>query len=165
MSLKKLFGRGKSRSKQLDSPREIYKEYPAGLRHFLIEDLVMKMFEQGRGNPIPYSAEVDRVFNALYQQNTRGIELEQAGRVDEAIKFYERSVADWFGGNHPYDRLRIIYTRREQYDDAIRVCRAFVQMAETLIELGAKRPDLKPKREKFLEWIAKLEKKKAKHKS
>ncbi|RLB60763.1 MAG: hypothetical protein DRG80_04920, partial [Deltaproteobacteria bacterium] len=60
-------------------------------------------------------AEVDRVFNALYQQNTRGIELEQAGRVDEAIKFYERSVADWFGGNHPYDRLRIIYTRREQY--------------------------------------------------
>jgi len=94
----------------------------------------------------------------MVERNLEGKSLESAGKLDKAIELYEANVADWFSGNHPYDRLRVIYTKRKQYAEAIRVCRAFVVVADTLLEQGSKRGDLTPKREKFIQWIAKLEK-------
>lgn len=55
-------------------------------------------------------------------RNIRGMELEDAGKTDEAIRLYEMNVSDHDIGSHPYERLRIIYTKRRDYADAIRVC-------------------------------------------
>jgi len=97
------------------------------------------------------------LFGVMVERNLKGKSLESAGKLDKAIELYEANVVDWFSGNHPYDRLRIIYTKRKQYAEAIRVCRAFVTVADTLLEQGSKRGDLAPKREKFIQWIEKLE--------
>jgi len=50
-----------------------------------------------------------------------GIEAEKAGQINKAIEAYEKCIELQFEGNHPYDRLAIIYRKQGQYDDEIRV--------------------------------------------
>ena len=56
-----------------------------------------------------------------------GRALEMSGRVDEAVGYYETAVSDQMSTRFPYEHLRIIYRRREQYDDALRICQAALQ--------------------------------------
>ena len=37
------------------------------------------------------------------------MELEKEGKIDSAILLYEENVKESFEGNHPYDRLAVIY--------------------------------------------------------
>lgn len=46
-------------------------------------------------------------------RNQAGIQLEKNGSVNEAIKLYEANLEENFEGNHPYDRLAIIYRRKK----------------------------------------------------
>jgi hypothetical protein len=66
----------------------------------------------------------------LVERNNRGIELEKEGKIEAAIVIYEMSISDAFFGTHPYDRLRIIYGRRHWYKDAVRVCRAYLDLPD-----------------------------------
>jgi hypothetical protein len=63
-------------------------------------------------------------------RNQEGIAAEKAGDLDAAITLYEANVAAHFEGSHPYDRLRIIYTKQKRRDDAIRVSRAYIQFGQ-----------------------------------
>lgn len=63
----------------------------------------------------------EKKFEAQAERNLIGIELEKAGKVDEAIPLYEQNVQENFIGGHPYKRLAIIYRLRKQYDDEIRI--------------------------------------------
>jgi hypothetical protein len=92
----------------------------------------------------------------MLNRNLKGIELEKAGRIDEAIYEYEANIKDEFVGSHPYERLRIIYTRLHRYDDAIRVCAQFILILKMLIEKGAPYNDTQVKVKKFEEHIRKL---------
>ena len=96
------------------------------------------------------------LLDVMVDRNLNGKALEAAGEVDEAMTLYEENVSDLFEGDHPYDRLRVIYTKRKQFAQAIRVCRTFVKIADMLVEEGSRRGDLKPKRDKFMSWIEKL---------
>jgi len=53
-----------------------------------------------------------------------GQALEMEGKVDEAISFYETAVSDQLASRLPYEHLRVIYLRREQPNEARRVCQA-----------------------------------------
>ncbi len=55
-----------------------------------------------------------------------GRTLEMAGRVDEAIGYYETAVADQISTRFPYEHLRVIYWRQEAYADTLRVCKAAI---------------------------------------
>ena len=66
----------------------------------------------------------------LVERNNRGIKLEKKKEIEAAIIIYELSVGDAFFGTHPYDRLGIIYGRRPWYNDAIRVCRAYLHLPD-----------------------------------
>lgn len=56
-----------------------------------------------------------------------GKALEMAGQIDEAVACYETAVANQVPNRFPYEHLRVIYVRRQQYDDARRVCQTAVQ--------------------------------------
>ena len=56
-----------------------------------------------------------------------GRAMEIAGRVDEAISYYETAVTEQMSTRFPYEHLRIIYRQRQQYADARRVCQAALQ--------------------------------------
>ncbi|MCX6786856.1 MAG: hypothetical protein NTU85_03545 [Candidatus Kaiserbacteria bacterium] len=65
---------------------------------------------------------------ALVERNNIAIAAEARGDLLTAIFGYEVSVADEFFGTHPYDRLRIHYTREQWYTDAVRVCQAYIAL-------------------------------------
>lgn len=63
-----------------------------------------------------------KLFTPLVDRNTDAIELEKLGRTDEAVELYELNVHDKVRALIPYERLLVIYVRRGDYDNAIRIC-------------------------------------------
>ena len=47
-------------------------------------------------------------------RNNSGIDLEKDEKIDEAIKIYEENVNDNVVATHSYDRLMIIYRKRNK---------------------------------------------------
>ena len=61
----------------------------------------------------------------------RGQNLEQLGRVEEAIESYERAVADGFDSPGPYDRLIALYGDDALHGEVIRVVDAALDSVHT----------------------------------
>ena len=89
-----------------------------------------------------------------YQRNAEGIEHEKAGNIDEAILLYEKNIEEGFEGNHPYDRLIILYRKLGRHEDVRRVLRRAIFVFENLV--FANRADRVPKLEKYKEKLKKL---------
>jgi len=81
------------------------------------------------------------------ERNLKGIELEKKGEIDKAIKLYEQNISENFIGNHPYDRLALIYRKRNQIDNEIRVLEKAVWVFEKIVY--DKRSDRLPKLDRF----------------
>lgn len=64
----------------------------------------------------------------------RAQNLEQVGRVDEAIVLYEAVLADEFDSAGPYDRLIWIYQQRKMHKDVIRVAESSLKTVRTYPE-------------------------------
>ena len=90
------------------------------------------------------------MWEVWYLRNDRGQKMERAKRVGEAIQQYEANVVELADTPYSYTRLRIIYSRRKQYDEALRVCRRYVEMAESRGLQGRRT-------EEFQQWISKLQ--------
>jgi len=99
-------------------------------------------------------------FDKQVERNLKGIQLEKDGQVDEAIKLYESNIEENFEGNHPYDRLAIIYRKGNQIGDEIRVLEKAIWVFENVVykERGDRLPKLQ-KFEKRLEKARKLKEK------
>jgi hypothetical protein len=74
----------------------------------------------------------NEILGVLVERNNLGSELERRGEIDQAIQLYEANIADCFNGTHPYERLRILYTRQGRYSDAVRVCESYFKMLDIL---------------------------------
>lgn len=66
--------------------------------------------------------------NEISRNNTSGIELEKAGKTDEAIQNYEDNVSNRVVATHSYDRLMIIYRKRKQYRDEMRIIKTAIEV-------------------------------------
>lgn len=64
----------------------------------------------------------------------RGQNLEQLGRVDDAIGVYELAVAGRFDSTGPYDRLITLYGHQGRHHEVIRVTEAALQNVRTYDE-------------------------------
>lgn len=109
--------------------------------------------------------EACKIENIIVERNIKGQELEKQLKIDEAIYFYENNVADFADTPFPYERLRIIYTKRKQYGQAIRICKAYIELCQksshaAIMELGNKElaKDLSNKG-KYPEYLKKLKSK------
>lgn len=72
-----------------------------------------------------------RAPDLIVQDFLRGQNLEQVGRLDEAIALYEAAVADGFDAAGPYDRLIFIYSAKALHSDVIRIARASLANVRT----------------------------------
>lgn len=67
-----------------------------------------------------------------YEKNSRliniGIDLEKEGLVDEAIKVYEKSIIPKLPMKHPYERLTILYRKKKDYENEIRVIKIAIEV-------------------------------------
>ncbi|MGH2694668.1 MAG: hypothetical protein ACRDJJ_07585 [Actinomycetota bacterium] len=57
----------------------------------------------------------------LVRRFLRAQNLEQVGRVEEAVDLYESAVAEGFDASGPYDRLIAIYASRALHGEVVRV--------------------------------------------
>ncbi len=60
----------------------------------------------------------------LVKDFLRGQNLEQLGRVDDAMVLYETAVEQGFDSSGPYDRLITLYADRARHTDVVRVAEA-----------------------------------------
>ena len=112
-------------------PSKIFSEYPPGIRMTLLMNHDNPSGDYFR-DVVPYTNEAHKIENVIVERNLQGKELEKQQLVDEAIKLYEANISDLADTPHPYERLRIIYTKRKQYDDAIRACQAYIDAGKQL---------------------------------
>lgn len=71
--------------------------------------------------------EAHRIEDIVVSRNVRGIQFEKAGETGKAVELYEANIRDRFDGSHPYDRLRVIYSRQDKFEDAVRVCQDYIE--------------------------------------
>lgn len=98
-------------------------------RHNTKEEVrqLKKFFEnpQYESNPVGeiklHNRRLGEILDIMVYRNNKGIELEKKGDIENAIKLYEQNVADEFFGTYPYDRVAIIYRKRKQFDNEIRI--------------------------------------------
>jgi len=57
--------------------------------------------------------------------------LEQVGRLDEAVTLYESIVEARFDSSGPYDRLIALYDHRVQHRDVVRIAEAALAHVQT----------------------------------
>ncbi|MCR6095849.1 hypothetical protein HXA31_09415 [Salipaludibacillus agaradhaerens] len=67
-------------------------------------------------------------FNSQTERNLKGKELEKNGDIEKAIELYELNVRSEFPGNFPYDCLAIIYRKKKNYDEEIRVLQKAIEV-------------------------------------
>lgn len=85
--------------------------------------------------------------NDFVELNLKGSRLEKEGQINEAIDIYEDVISQDFIGNHPYDRLAIIYRKRKDYKNEIRVLNKAIHIFQNKVYI--KRKDRKPKLDRF----------------
>lgn len=151
--LKNLLGQG------LRPPERMFVDQPLGIRHILLLHFVTssEMSRESLDTMKRYSDYADALFNIMLDLNTRGSEAEAAGNLDGAIACFEQNVAALFPGTHPYERLRIIYTKQKRCADALRVCHAYISTQEAIDRVMGRKSKSDTKRKRFQEWIKKLE--------
>jgi tetratricopeptide (TPR) repeat protein len=60
--------------------------------------------------------------------NNKGIALEKASKIDEAISVYEKNIKSNYPAAHSYDRLMILYKKDKRYFDELRVIKSALQV-------------------------------------
>lgn len=60
--------------------------------------------------------------------NNMGRKCEAEGDIDRAIRYYEKAIAAGFERPHPYKRLAVLYRKRKEFENEIRVCRLAMEM-------------------------------------
>lgn len=122
-------------------PSQMFIEYPKGICMLLLMHYEHPSRDFEKTNK--YYKEASKIEDVIVDKNIKAKELEAESKIDEAIQIYESNIADFVDTPAPYDRLRIIYTKRKQYAEAIRVCESFIEMCKrssqaVLLELGDK---------------------------
>lgn len=76
-------------------------------------------------------------FNDLgYELNQKGMEFEKNSDIENAIKYYELSIENNFEGTYPYDRLTILYRKKKDYCNEIRVIENAIRIFENIQNQG-----------------------------
>lgn len=89
----------------------------------------------------------EELLSKTAERNNLGIAAEKNGEIEEAIRYYEANIKDGYPATHSFDRLMILYHRRKQYQDEIRI-----------IDLAIKTFTKDSYKRTIEKWIAKHEK-------
>jgi DNA polymerase III epsilon subunit-like protein len=88
-----------------------------------------------------------RILTDPVERNLLGMELEADGQTDLAIGCYQANVREGFEGNHPYDRLAVIFRRRKDVPSEVAVLTRAIEVFSQL--RASSRSDVAAKLEKF----------------
>lgn len=109
----------------------------------------------------PYEDEARLIELSISQNLLAAQDFERAGDIDKAIEHFDLCIRDGFTGSLPYDRLRILYTRKNEFDRAIRACERYIEILGFIKDFNPKYPNVK-QISTMENWIEKLKIKQAK---
>ena len=90
----------------------------------------------------------DSKFSKQVDRNLKGKECEEKGETELAIEKYEANAKERFEGSHPYKRLAIIYRKKKDYFNEVRILNLAVDVF-TKLSQNSPREDIKPKLQEF----------------
>lgn len=71
----------------------------------------------------------ERRLSECAELNNKGIELEKNGEADAAIEVYEKNIKPGcWPARHSFDRLLVLYRKRKDYTNELRVCKAAIEL-------------------------------------
>lgn len=71
----------------------------------------------------------ERRLSECVELNNKGIELEKNGEADAAIEVYEKNIKPGcWPARHSFDRLLVLYRKRKDYTNELRVCKAAIEL-------------------------------------
>ena len=73
-----------------------------------------------------------------------GYSLEKEGKIEQAKAIYWEKINEKFIGDYPYNRLRIIYTKEKNWEQAISVCKRYINLSNDPV-----------KKKQFGDWLRK----------
>jgi DNA polymerase III subunit epsilon len=98
--------------------------------------------------------QTSRIPDNSVERNLLGMELEASGLIEPAIECYQANVRDGFDGNHPYDRLAIIFRKRKDNQSEIAVLTRAIEVFSQL--QTSRRSDVVPKLKRFRERLCRI---------
>ncbi len=116
---------------------------------------VINSFELGRKLALPYRQAALEIDRRLGERLTQAQELEKADETENAIALYEQNINDGFLASLPYERLRIIYVKQKNYQNAIRVCKRYIEILQMASKVWPQYPNLRqiPKYQDIIEKL------------
>jgi tetratricopeptide (TPR) repeat protein len=66
-------------------------------------------------------AVAEELLSKTAERNNLGIAAEKNGEIEKAIEYYEQNIKDGYPAIHSFSRLMILYHKRKQYQEEIRV--------------------------------------------
>jgi tetratricopeptide (TPR) repeat protein len=68
------------------------------------------------------------LINKTAELNTKGIEFEKEGKIDEAINVYEENIKLQYPASHAYNRLMVLYRKKKEPQNEIRVIKFAIEL-------------------------------------
>jgi tetratricopeptide (TPR) repeat protein len=103
-----------------------------------------------------YANEAEQISAPIRKAMFEAMECEKSGNINRAIQLFESVIDNGFPPSTPYERLRIIYTKQGFYQEAIRVCKRYIEILEKIKVFWVEYPNIKLI-QKYKEYIRKLE--------
>jgi len=87
------------------------------------------------------------------------LQYEKKGEIKKAIQIYWELIKSNKMGRRPYDRLRILYAKQKNWDNAIKICHKFID-TDKLSKKQCLHPGFTINLKKDEAWIRKYERNK-----
>jgi hypothetical protein len=156
--------------KEFPPPESMFLGLPAGIRSVLLDrtaqaiesgtdpfkdsnlaklspparfDYIASSIEMGKNWASPYRKASLEITDKLQRNLSNAQRFEKAGEIQNAVNLYEDCIANGFLGSLPYERLRIIYTKQGHFQNAIRVCKRYIEILEMVKEFWHQYPNIR----------------------
>ncbi|NOH00713.1 MAG: hypothetical protein HND47_01410 [Chloroflexi bacterium] len=127
----------------IDSGTNPFKENLTNLPLSVRLDFVIDSLEMGRKLALPYRQAALEIDQRLGERLTQAQKFEKSNDIQSAITLYEQNISDGFLASLPYERLRIIYEKKKDYQNAIRVCKRYIEILQMVSEIWAQYPNIR----------------------
>jgi len=102
-----------------------------------------------------YADEAENLAKPIREIMYRAIEEEKVGNVNQAVQLFEQVAEHAFPPSTPYERLRIIYTKQGFYQDAIRICKRYIEVLNMVKAFWVDYPNIRsiPKYQGYIDRL------------
>lgn len=120
----------KSSGKQISSSNKRNKDFKEA-KELSKYDQSIARISKSHSDMVNESIEMVSEYKEMAELNAKGIALEKTGKIDEAISVYEKMLSDEVDTPHTYRRLAIIYSKRKEREEELRVLCAAINNIPT----------------------------------